>query len=159
MKFVDFNDKALECISKEQWQDLAKLETARSRNVAFDSDEEYEVTIVCLSYDDGVRYEGNPKPCRARKVLYKDLINCHYAEILYDANGFWLLNLNIERSLFPSDMAKFKTKEDAINAARLCKNAQSVVDAGEIIAREFPEFATEILNYVDYISHKLGVIV
>lgn len=71
MKFIDFNDQAIECISLKQWQDLAK----------------------------------------------------------------------------------FKTREDAIKAARLCKNAQTVVEAGEIIAKAFPKFATDIFDYLKHFEN------
>ena len=157
MQFVDFNDEAIDCMSITQWRDLTKMEISRSQNTKFETAEESEVTIVCLSYDDGVRYEGNPKPCRAKKVLHKELINCHYASILYDANGFWVLNLNIENYAFPIDLAKFKTREDAIKAARLCRGVTNIVDAGKVIAKEFPEFGTEILYGVDHLKNTHGL--
>ena len=163
MKFIDFNDKAIDCISIEQWRRLAKMERDRFKNSSpKEPAENSEVVLVCLSYDDGVRNEkvdslAPHMAARTKEVLHEDLINCHFAEILYDEEGFWSLYLNIEKVIFPWDLAKFKTKEDAIKAARLCKNAETVVEAGEIIAKEFPEFADKILKYVDYYKNKHGL--
>ena len=156
MKFVDFCDEAIECISPKQMQYLIKKETARFKGATKPlPDEKREVTIVCLSYDDGVRYEGNPKPCRARKVLHKELINCHYAEITFvskTGDEYWSLDLNI-KNYFPTSLAKFKTREDAIKAARLCKNAKDIIVASENISREFPEFAADIFGYLKHFEN------
>ena len=164
MKFIDFSDKAIDCISIEQWRRLAKMERNGFENSSSkESAQNSEVILVCLSYDDGIRSErvsiAPHMAGKSKEVLHEDLINCHFAEILYFDEGFWLLNLKIEKCIFPTDLAKFKTKEDAIKAARLCKNAQTVVEAGEIIAKEFPEFATKILKHVDYYKNKHGVTV
>ena len=115
MKFIDFSDKAIDCISIEQWRRLAKMERSRFENSSSkESAQNSEVILVCLSYDDGVRFERfdiSPHMAgKSKKVLHEDLINCHFAEILYDEEGFWSLFLNIEKVIFPWDLAKFKTK-------------------------------------------------
>ena len=101
MKFVDFNDKALKCISLEQWQELAIDQSHLSTNPKAISDEQLEVTIVCLSYDDGVRSKklnsGSVMTGKTREVVHKDLIHCHYAEIYYVSKGYWRLHLNIDK--------------------------------------------------------------
>ena len=157
MKFIDFNNKAIDCISIEQWRELAKLDNSRSINSKKLKDEEKEVTVVCLSYDTGVRFErfdiAPHMAGKSKEVVHKELINCHYAEILYygpSNNKYWALNLNIDDNLFPHSLTKFKTREDAINAARLCKNAKTLTEAGAIIAKEFPEFATKIFDYLKW---------
>ena len=140
MKFIDFNNKAIGCLDPNELKRLIKLENTRfAHSEPTNTDAESEVTLVCMSYD-------------------KELISCHYAEILYDDMfGAWELKLNIEESVFPAGLAKFKTKEDAIKAARLCKNAKTVVEAGEIIAKEFPEFAAKILAHLDDIKNNADV--
>ena len=143
MKFIDFNDEAIDCISIEEWRRLAKRDNARREK---SEDEEKEITLVCLSYDDGVRYD------RAKKVLHKELIKCHYAEIFsYWNKKFWVLQLNFDDCPeFPFYDAKFKTKEDAIKAAQLCKKAKTMEEAGAIIAKEFPEYATDIFDFLKW---------
>ena len=152
MKFIDFNDKAIDCISIEQWRRLAKKDNSRCKN----SEAEKDITLVCLSYDDGVRWErfdmAPHMAGKSKEVLHKELINCHFAEILYygNQNAYWRLHLNIDKvPEFPCEV-EFKTREDAIKAARLCKNAKDIFEAGAIISKEFPEFATGIFDYLKW---------
>ena len=152
MKFIDFNDKAIDCISIQQWRKIAKRDNSRCRN----STAENDVTLVCLSYDDGVRTErfdiAPHMAGKSKEVLHKELIKCHYAEIFSFGNkGFWVLQLNFDDCPeFPYCDAKFKTKEDAIKAAQLCKKAKTMEEAGAIIAKEFPEFATDIFDFLKW---------
>ena len=106
MKFIDFNDKAIDCISIEQWRRLAKKDNSRCKN----SEAEKDITLVCLSYDDGVRWErfdmAPHMAGKSKEVLHKELINCHFAEILYygNQNAYWRLHLNIDKvPEFPAD--------------------------------------------------------
>ena len=58
MKFIDFSDKAIDCISIEQWRRLAKMERNGFENSSSkESAQNSEVILVCLSYDDGIRRE------------------------------------------------------------------------------------------------------
>ena len=153
MKFIDFDDKAINCISIEQWRKVAKRDNSRCKN----SEVEKDVTLVCLSYDDGIRRErvsiAPHMAGKTKEVLHKESIYCHFAEIFYYdiRKGFWCLHLNFsEYPDFPFGEVPFKTREDAIKAARLCKNAKTVVEAAEIIAKEFPEFATNIFDFLKW---------
>lgn len=161
MQFIDFNEKAIKCISFQQWRRLGLSEIHQLSHSDSESelDVRHEKTIVCLSYDTGVRFERfdiSPHMAgKTKEVVHEDLINCHYAEIWYvHDNNLWFLTLNFEEDYTFPDFITFKTREDAIKAARLCKNVKTIVEACEILAKEFPKFTTQLLRYADYYKSK-----
>lgn len=162
MQFIDFNEKAFKCISFQELRDLGLREVRRVTGT--EPDVRREHTIVCLSYDTGVRYErfdiAPHMAGKTKEVVHEDLISCRYAVIWYEfACKCWFLTLNFEEDHTFPDFITFKTREDAIEVARLCKNAKTILEACEILAKEFPEFATKALEYADYYKNKHGVTV
>ena len=166
MQFVDFNEEAIKCIPPKEIRGLVLDEVRHLSHLDSESelDVRHEKTIVCLSYDTGVRFErfdiAPHMAGKTKEVVHEDLINCHYARIWYvgGCNNFWCLTLNFEEDYTFPDFMRFKTREDAIKAARLCKNA-TILEACEILAKEFPKYATKALEYADYYKNKHGVTV
>lgn len=148
MKFINFNQSAFNCISVEQWRDFAKEEhQLPKRNEKLEDPATKELHIVCLYYDDGVRHEsfyfhGSQ---RSKTVIKEDKIYCKCATIRYDSIGeCWQL------SLFR--FKKFKTLEDAIKAALLCKGKKTYLERLQVIAENFPEFADDIAEDIKLIE-------
>ena len=163
MQFIDFNEKAIKCISLQEWRDLGLSEVRHTSCVTgTEPDVRREHTIVCLSYDTGVRYErfdiAPHMAGKTKEIVHEDLISCRYAVIWYEfACKRWFLTLNFEDDHTFPDFITFKTREDAINAARLCKNAKTRVEACEILAKEFPTKASKLLKYADLLKAEQGL--
>ena len=148
MKFINFNQEAIDCISVEQWRDFAKEEHhLPKRNEKLADPATKELHIVCLSYDDGVRYKpfyfhGSQ---RSKTVIEEDKISCRCATIRYNSIGeYWQLSI--------LRFKKFKTLEDAIKAALLCKGKKTYIEKLQAIAENFPEFADDIAEEIKLIE-------
>ena len=140
MKFINFNQTAINCISVEQWREFAKEEhQLPKRNEELEDPATKELHIVCLSYDDGVRHQpfyfhGSQ---RSKTVVEEDKISCKCATIRYNSIGeFWQLSILRFKT--------FKTLEDAIKAALLCKDKKTYLEKLQTIAENFPEFKDDI---------------
>ena len=148
MKFINFNQTAINCISLQQWREFAAEEHhLPKRNEELEDPATKELHIVCLSYDDGRRakpyyFHGSQ---RAKTVIEEDKINCNCAQIHYSSIGeYW--QLSILRDI------RFKTLEDAIKAALLCKDKKTYLEKLQTIAKNFPEFADDIAEDIELIE-------
>ncbi len=142
MKFINFNQEAINCISERQWKRFREVEQYLSRqNKEVEDPTTRELYIVCLSYDNGVRININ-------RAIFNDLespefvvveneISCECAGIQYSNNkGCWVLSI--------ATKIPFKTREDAIRAAILCKGMETRLERLQAIVENFPEFADDI---------------
>ena len=148
MKFINFNQTAINCISVEQWREFAKEEHhLPKRNEELEDPATKELHIVCLSYDDGVRHQpfyfhGSQ---RSKTVIEEDKIYCRCATIHYCSVGkYW------ELSIFR--FKEFKTLEDATKAALLCTGKKTYLERLQAIAENFPEFADDIVEEIKLIE-------
>ena len=142
MKFINFNQEAMNCLSERQKRRFSEVDQYLSeQNAELEDPATKELYIVCLSYDNGVRLNHN-------RHIFHDLdapefvvdereISCECAGVQYSkSRGHWVLSIN------PN--IKFKTLEDATSAALLCKDKKTYLEKLQTIAENFPEFKDDI---------------
>jgi len=150
MKFINFNQTAINCISVEQWRDFATTEHYLSkRNEELEDSATKELHLVCLSYDDGVRRKSisiAPHMAgRSKLVVEEDKIGCKCAEIQYSqSEEGWILSILMD--------VRFRTLEDATSAALLCKGKKTYLEKLQTIAKHFPEFKDDIAEDIELIE-------
>ena len=147
MKFINFNQEAMNCLSERQKRRFSEVEQYLSeQNAELNDPATKELYIVCLSYDNGVRLNHNRHIFHdldaPEFVVVENEINCEYVAIQYSkTRGHWVLNLNPK--------IQFKTLEDALIAAELCVGGKTKLERLKLIAENFPEFADDIAEDIE----------
>lgn len=157
MKFIDFSSESFECVSPQQWRTFAEMEYNLSNSNANEQEEnKKQINLVCLGYDDGKRTSVSASwlgPVSLRKTLvHKDKITCKCAVITFDPHQQkWFFTLEEKGTiLYTSQPANFETWEEAIEAAKLCKDAKDIYEMYDILARKYPKQASKIYDYVSF---------
>ena len=134
MKFVNFSEAAINCLSLREWRDFASLdEEIAKKNSDLKDPTTQELYIAYLYLDfQNVDYDS------VKRYGPRDQL-CEYAYIYYSKEEkCWCFDE--EKSL------KFKSLEDAKKAAELCAIAGDHESGLKAIARAFPEFKMQILE-------------
>lgn len=150
MKYIDFNDKAITCISAKQWQEIGSMEYFRSKDAKTEQDRtNAELTVVNLGFTDGITLDENGK-----KVIDKQKTNCTCGIVMLDKQKQqWFFSIQDNRGmLFTSQPACFETCEDAIDSAKLCKDATTAIEMFEILAKKFPKLQSQIKNQINLLN-------